>query len=142
MALTHRGDSLVSRALVQTLQRANEITELLAYYQFQNGLQGTNKLHRLSKQLLRGVPLAFNHIDANQFAKYNRAAEVKLRDALFLAHPKAKDAQQQRAFDQIATRLAAHALHLGNGVVGVGAAALPGWLLAETGVPTQLGKAH
>ncbi|MBA9077293.1 TROVE domain-containing protein [Rufibacter quisquiliarum] len=103
LALTHRGDSLVSRAVAQTLQRADEITELLAYYQFRNGRQGTKKLHRLSKQLQRGVALAFNRFDAYQFAKYNRAAEVKLRDALFLSHPKAKDTQQQSVFDQIAT---------------------------------------
>jgi 60 kDa SS-A/Ro ribonucleoprotein len=103
LALTHRGDSLVSRAVAHTLQRADEITELLAYYQFRNSRQGTKKLHRLSKQVQRGVALAFNRFDAFQFAKYNRAAEVKLRDALFLVHPKPKDAQQQEIFDQIVT---------------------------------------
>ncbi|WP_207434573.1 TROVE domain-containing protein [Sabulibacter ruber] len=103
LALVHRGDNLVSRAVAQTLQRADEITELLAYYQFRNGRTGTKKLHKLSKQLQRGIAMAFNRFDAYQFAKYNREAEIKLRDALFLAHPVPKDAQQQTIFNQIAT---------------------------------------
>ncbi|MFC6998881.1 TROVE domain-containing protein [Rufibacter roseus] len=103
LAHRHRGDNLVSRAVAQTLQRVDEITELLAYYQLRNGRQGTKKLNRLSKQLQRGVALAFNRFDAYQFAKYNRAAEVKLRDALFLVHPQPKDQRQQAVFHQIAS---------------------------------------
>nr|WP_290932640.1 TROVE domain-containing protein [Haliscomenobacter sp.] len=57
----------------------------------------------MSKQVQKGLADAFNKFDAYQFAKYNRVgSEVKLRDALFLTHPKAIDTAQQAIFDQIA----------------------------------------
>jgi 60 kDa SS-A/Ro ribonucleoprotein len=102
LAKRHSGDDLVRRTTRQVVQRADEITELLAYYQMANGREGTKRLNGLSKQLQKGLADAFNRFDAYQFAKYNRATEVKLRDALFLVHPKAKDEAQQTLFDKIA----------------------------------------
>ncbi len=103
LAKVHSGDDLIRRTTRQVVQRADEITELLAYYQQANGRSGTKRLHRLSKQLQRGLADAFNRFDEYQFAKYNRDGEVKLRDALFLVHPKAKDETQQQIFDRIAS---------------------------------------
>jgi hypothetical protein len=97
----HSGDSLVSRLTSRIIQRADEITELLAYYQQANGRKSVKKLNCLSKQIQYGLQNAFNKFDEYQFAKYNRSAEVKLRDALFLVHPKAKDEKQQILFDKI-----------------------------------------
>lgn len=102
LARVHAGDDLVSRAVARVVQRADEITELLAYYSLSNGRTGTKKLGRLSKQLQKGLAVAFNRFDEYQFAKYNRATEVKLRDALFLVHPKSKDETQRALFDKIA----------------------------------------
>ncbi|WP_421798613.1 TROVE domain-containing protein [Haliscomenobacter sp.] len=97
------GLNLVSKTIARVVQRADEITELLAYYQLANERIGNKKLNRLSKQVQKGLAQAFNKFDAYQFGKYNRnSAEVKLRDALFLTHPKAKDEAQQLIFDQIA----------------------------------------
>ncbi|MEO0470911.1 MAG: TROVE domain-containing protein [Bacteroidota bacterium] len=101
LAMIHQGDDLVRKTVRRIIQRADEITEILAYYQMANGRQGSKKLNRLSRQLQKGVADAFNHFDAYQFAKYNRKTEVSLRDALFLTHPKAKDAAQQQIFNQI-----------------------------------------
>jgi len=101
LAKVHRGDSTVSKMVSGIVQRADEITELLAYYQTANQRKDTKKLNRLSKQLQAGLQDAFNRFDEYQFAKYNREAEVKLRDALFLVHPKAKDDAQQALFDKI-----------------------------------------
>lgn len=39
--------------------------------------------------------------DEYQFAKYNRDTAVRLRDALFLVHPTAKDVAQQAIFDKL-----------------------------------------
>ncbi|GAA4418931.1 TROVE domain-containing protein [Nibrella viscosa] len=103
LAKHHHGDSLISRTVARVVQRPDEITELLAYYQLTNNRQETKKLGRLSKQLQKGLRIAFNKFDEYQFAKYNRAAQVKLRDALFLVHPKAKDEAQQVIFDRIVT---------------------------------------
>ena len=101
LAKIHRGDSLVSKAIVQTIGRADEITELLAYYQLANERKYNKKLNKLSKQLQKGLAEAFNKFDEYQFTKYNRKAEVSLKDALFLVHPKAKDEHQQAIFDKI-----------------------------------------
>lgn len=101
LAKVHRGDSTVSKMISQVIQRADEITELLAYYQLANERKDIKKLNRLSKQLQAGLQNAFNRFDEYQFAKYNRDAEVKLRDALFLVHPKAKDEAQQVLFNKI-----------------------------------------
>lgn len=101
LAKVHKGDNLVSRLVNQVVLRADEITELLAYYQIANEREGTKKLGKLSKQIQKGLAAAFNRFDEYQFAKYNRAAEIKLRDALFLVHSKAKDDEQQAIFDKI-----------------------------------------
>jgi hypothetical protein len=102
LAKIHNGDNLISRLVSRVVQRADEITELLAYYQLANPKNGSiKKLNALSKQMQKGLAEAFNKFDAYQFAKYNRDAEVKLRDALFLVHPKAKSEAQQAIFNQI-----------------------------------------
>lgn len=96
------GTDVVSRTVSNVIQRADEISELLAYYQIANKRTETKKLNSLSKQVQKGLAIAFNKFDEYQFAKYNRATDVKLRDALFLVHPKAKDEAQQNIFNKIA----------------------------------------
>lgn len=103
LAKLHSGDDLVARVTDGVIGRADEITELLACYEMLNERKGTKKLNRLSKQLQKGLAAAFNRFDEYQFAKYNRdGATIKLRDALFLVHPKAKDDLQQLLFNKIA----------------------------------------
>lgn len=102
LAKQNSGNALVSKTVSGVVKRADEITELLAYYQLANNRNGTKKLNKLSKQIQKGLSEAFNRFDEYQFAKYNRDAEIKLRDALFLVHPKAKDEKQQSIFNKIA----------------------------------------
>ena len=101
MARLHRGDSLVSRLVARVVQRPDEITELLAFYAQANARSGTKILNRLSKQLQKGLALSFNRFDGYQLAKYDRDGAVRLRDALFLVHPHAKDEAQQALFNQL-----------------------------------------
>ncbi|REH01687.1 TROVE domain-containing protein [Flavobacterium aquicola] len=101
LAKIYSGDSLISKMIVNVMQRADEITELLAYYQMANDRKGVKKLNRLSKQIQKGLAVSFNKFDEYQFAKYNRDGAVKLKDALFLVHPKAKDDSQQELFNKI-----------------------------------------
>lgn len=101
LAKVHSGDSLVSETLPKVVRRADEITELLAYYSVANARKGTKTLNKLSKQLQKGLALAFNQFDEYQFAKYNRQTAVSLKDALFLVHPKPKSTTQQEVFDKI-----------------------------------------
>ena len=102
LSKVHNGDSLVKNAVARVVQRADEITELLAYYQMANQRTEVKQLNKLSKQLQKGLGLAFNKFDEYQFAKYNRKTAVRLKDALFLVHPKAKDEGQQVLFNKIA----------------------------------------
>src|ERR1700743_291670 len=95
------GDNLVAWVTDGVIGRADEITELLACYELLNERKGTKKLNRLSKQLQKGLSTAFNRFDEYQFGKYNRDGAIKLRDALFLVHPKAKDELQQVLFNKI-----------------------------------------
>ncbi|RKS95954.1 TROVE domain-containing protein [Chryseobacterium defluvii] len=95
------GTDLVSKTIDGVVKRADEITELLAYYQLANERTETKKLNKLSKQIQKGLVKSFNKFDEYQFAKYNRKAEVTLKDALFLVHPKAKDEDQQAIFNKI-----------------------------------------
>jgi len=101
LAKQHNGDGLVATLVERVIQRADEITELLSYYALSNQRANTKQLNKLSKQLQKGLAEAFNKFDEYQFAKYNRDANVKLRDALFLVHPKAKDESQQALFNKI-----------------------------------------
>ncbi len=102
LAKTKSGIGLVSKAVKGVVLRADEITELLAYYQLANERKETKKLNKLSKQVQHGLAEAFNRFDEYQFAKYNRDGEIKLKDALFLVHPKAINEGQQVLFNKIA----------------------------------------
>lgn len=106
LAKVHNGDDLVAKAVEKTVLRADEIMELLMCYQWRNPSgDARKKLGKLSRQIQNGLQRAFNRFDEYQFAKYDRdSLEVKLRDALFLVHPKAKDEKQQVLFDKIVNR--------------------------------------
>ena len=93
--LVKRGGSGVGQTIADTISRVDEITELAALYWKAN----PNK--DFSAQLKKGLGGAFNKFNEYQFAKYNRDTEVKLRDVLFLTHPKANNALQQELFDKI-----------------------------------------
>jgi len=93
----HKSKDVVARVI----QRADEITELLSYYTHANERKDTKKLNKLSKSVQKGVATAFHKFDEYQFAKYNRDTEVKLRDALFLAHVKPTSDEKKSLFDKI-----------------------------------------
>lgn len=105
------GDSRVGALIEHVVQRADELAEFLAIYAkivgvapkgVDNGLKG-----RLPAQVKKGLARAFLKFDAYQLAKYDRAADVTLRDTMALAHPKAAP----KATDQNA--LARAELHAG-----------------------------
>jgi hypothetical protein len=100
MAKKHKG-KLIGDMVSRIIQRADEITEILGYYQEANKREGDKKLNKLSKQIQKGIARAFNKFDGYQFAKYNRAGAIKLRDALFLSHAKPKDKEQEALFKKI-----------------------------------------
>jgi hypothetical protein len=72
----------VGALLARVIQRADELTEVVALYWKRNG-----KRCPLSAQMKRGLAKAFQKFPAEQLAKYNRDDAVKLRDVMFLVHP-------------------------------------------------------
>ncbi|MBA7552313.1 hypothetical protein ES705_44871 [subsurface metagenome] len=95
---------LVRDLITRIIQRPDEIVEILSYYQEANKREGTKKLNKLSDPLCKGVAEAFHKFDEYQFAKYARDTEVKLRDALFLCHPKPMGKLQKALFKKIAEK--------------------------------------
>lgn len=94
-ALVKSGGALVAPTIEQVIQRADELSELVALY-FRNGKKP------LSKQMKLGLARAFTKFDAYALAKYDRAGPVRLRDVLFLCHAKPKDEAQAELWKQLA----------------------------------------
>ena len=68
LAKIHRGDDLISRLTQRVIQRADEITEILAYYQAANERAGeTKKLGKLSNQIKKGIRQVF---ESGKFGEY------------------------------------------------------------------------
>jgi len=82
---THR--RLVAETLERVIQRADELAEFVAIY-WKDGRVP------LSAQVKKGLAAAFPKFDEYQLAKYDRGGPIKLRDVLFLAHAKPRDAAQ------------------------------------------------
>lgn len=78
---------LISNTLYRVIRRADELAEFLALY-------WADKRQPLSKQVKKGLALAFGKFSEYALAKYNRNYIVKLRDVLFLSHAKPKDEAQ------------------------------------------------
>ena len=82
---SHR--ALVGETLERVIQRADELAEFVAIY-------WSDGRAPLSKQVKKGLASAFVKFDEYALAKYNRPGPVKLRDVLFLTHPKPRDEAQ------------------------------------------------
>lgn len=85
---------LVGDLLPQIILRADELAEFLAIY-WKDGKCP------VAKQVKIGLALAFRRFNAYQFAKYNRDNAIKLRDVMFLVHPK-PDQGKEELYKQIA----------------------------------------
>lgn len=97
----HKGDSLVPDTIERTIQRADELTELLAIHAKVHGV-GPDKLKKImSHGMVKGLAKAFGKFSAYNLAKYNRDGVVKLRDVLFLTHAKPKDAEQKEVWGKL-----------------------------------------
>lgn len=91
----YRNDALSTADVVaNVVQRPDELTELLSIY-WRNGKTP------IAAQIKKGLARAFTKFDEYSLAKYNRDNPIKLRDVLFLTHPKAKDDVQQALWDKL-----------------------------------------
>lgn len=90
----HGKGRLVEDAIVECIQRADELAEFVAIY----WMDGRKPL---SNPMKRGLARAFRKFNAHQLAKYNRDGAVRLRDVLFLTHAKPVNDEQASAWRQL-----------------------------------------
>lgn len=105
-AMAKRGGKITGDTIAATIQRPDELAEFLSIYWTVNPPSGTDAAGRpsnasLSKQVKRGLALAFQKFNAYSLAKYNRDKGIKLRDVLFLVHAKPKDEAQAAVWKQL-----------------------------------------
>lgn len=91
-AQSHR--YLVGKTLESVIQRADELAEFLAIY-WKEGQKP------IAKQVKTGLAKAFTKFSPYQLAKYNRDGVVKLKDVLFMVHPKPNNELQGAAWKQL-----------------------------------------
>ena len=96
LALIKKGGKVAS-VINEVISRPDELAELLAIY-WKDGKKP------IPKQMKIGLSKAFNKFNEYQFAKWNRDNAIKLRDVMFLVHPKPKDDQQAEIFKKLADK--------------------------------------
>lgn len=80
---------LLAAILPLVIQRADELSEFVSIYWKYGSRDGKSGKHPLSAGIKRGLAEAFKKFNAYSLAKYNsKDAAIKLRDVLFLVHPK------------------------------------------------------
>lgn len=101
MAKLHRGDSIVSDTITQVVQRPDEMGELLSIY-WKDSPRG--KTIKIPAQIKKGLAKVFPKFTEYQLSKWDRDTEVKLRDVMFITHPKPLSEEQAELFKKIASR--------------------------------------
>jgi 60 kDa SS-A/Ro ribonucleoprotein len=86
------------------IQRADELTELIAYQLARNKVSPRDKT-KLPMLIRFGVKNAFPKFDRYQIGKYNKDdAAVKMRDAMFLTHPEPESEEQVDIYAKLASK--------------------------------------
>lgn len=83
--------------LPKIITRADMLTDFLALY-WKDGKKP------IPNQAKKGLAEAFHNFNEYKFAKYDRNAAIKLRDVMFLCHPKPRDAYEKKLFQMVAER--------------------------------------
>lgn len=89
-----------ANAIARVVTRPDQAGELISLY-WKGGDKRATTL-KLPHALLRGLAKAFQNWDAYQLSKWNREAAIRLKDVMFLCHPKPKDEAQAALFKQLA----------------------------------------
>ena len=88
--------TLKAQDLADVIQRPDEMSEFLSLY-------WKDKKEPISNQVKKGLALAFGKFNEYQLAKWDKNnAAIKLRDVMFLAHPKPTSPAQEALFKKVA----------------------------------------
>jgi len=80
--------------LEKIIQRADELAEFLSLY-WKGGKCP------ISKQVKKGLAKAFTKFNEYSLAKYNRQSEIKLKDVMFMVHPKPVNQEQEDLWQKL-----------------------------------------
>ena len=92
-----RFNPYLSATVEAVCTRPDMMTDLLALY-WKDGKKP------LRNKLKEGLARAFTNFSEYQLAKYDRDNAVKLRDVMFMCHPKPKTPEQEELFTKVASR--------------------------------------
>lgn len=87
----------VSSVLPRIITRADMLTDFLAIY-------WNKKKTPIAKCAKVGLAEAFHNFNEYKFAKYDRDSAIKLRDVMFMVHPKPRNKQEEELFAKVASR--------------------------------------
>lgn len=87
----------VAEILPRIITRADMLTDFLAIY-------WKEKKTAIAKCAKVGLAKAFHNFNEYKFAKYDRDGAIKLRDVMFLTHPKPRNEQEEKLFAKVASR--------------------------------------
>ena len=85
----------VQHTLLDIIQRPDELCEFLAIYWADGRCP-------VAASVKRGLADAFKKFNAYSLAKYNRDRDIKLRDVMFICHPKPNDEEQAATWKKLA----------------------------------------
>lgn len=101
-----RGGKGTKHLIAKTIRRADDMTELLALY-WAHGNERSKKPkgqgHLADRQLRDGLKIAFEKFDEYSISKYDKKdGAVRMRDVMFMSHPKPKNEEQAQFYKRIA----------------------------------------
>lgn len=102
-ALARRGSGqpIVANTIASVITRADEMAELISIHAHVNGVSPDKVKKVLPAQMKKGIAQAFTKFDGYALAKYDRPGAVRLKDVMFLTHPKPRDAAQAALWDAL-----------------------------------------
>jgi 60 kDa SS-A/Ro ribonucleoprotein len=104
-ALRDQGKSYdkLRQVTCDVIQRADQITDMYAcaLNTFGADVEPNQRKRTIPMAIKRGIADSFNKFNEYQVGKYNRNGAVKLRDVLWVTHPKAKSEIQGELFSKI-----------------------------------------
>jgi len=89
----------VDKLLPEIITRTDMLTDFVAIYWKENG-NGAPICNKAKK----GLAEAFHNFNEYKLAKYDRDAEIKLRDVMFLCHPRPTNAYEEALYKKVADR--------------------------------------
>lgn len=87
--------SHVAELLNKTITRADMICDFMKIY-WRNGKTP------ISAQIRKGLAKSFNNFSEEEFSKYDTNKKIKIKDVMFMVHPKPLNSEKELLFNKIA----------------------------------------